>query len=175
MVCSVPTRNSATLEIVLTDLHTLYHPPNTLPPQQVDSDKPGKDSDHNVVLFAPKSDQKYKSERKKRIVRTRPLPESQIFRFEQELAKYPWEQVFLNKPVDEQFELFHDWLQTNLNKFFPEKVSKISTLDQKWMTPHLKQVHRTMQREFCKHRKSQKYKKLKANFKRLKRKSVKTF
>ena len=31
-VCSVPTRSSAILEIVLTDLHTLYHPPTTLPP-----------------------------------------------------------------------------------------------------------------------------------------------
>ena len=106
-ICSVPTRNSATLEIVLTDLHTLYHPPTTLPPLQVDSDKLGKDSDHDVVLFAPKSDNNYKCERKKKIIRTRPLPESQIVKFEQELAKYPWDQVFSNKSVNEQVELFH--------------------------------------------------------------------
>ena len=31
-VISVPTRNTATLEIILTDLHTMFHPPTTLPP-----------------------------------------------------------------------------------------------------------------------------------------------
>ena len=174
-ICSVPTRNSATLEIVLTDLHTLYHPPTTLPPLQVDSDKLGKDSDHDVVLFAPKSDNNYKCERKKKIIRTRPLPESQIVKFEQELAKYPWDQVFSNKSVNEQVELFHHWLKINLDKFFPEKITKISTLDKKWMSPQLKQLHRAMQREFCKNRRSQKYKKLKSKFKRMKRKSVKHF
>ena len=77
----------------------------------------------------------------------------------------------MNKSVDEQVELFHDWLK--YNSFFSEKVAKISTLDKQWMSPELKQLHRSMQREFCKHRKSMKYKKLKSKFKRLKRKSVK--
>ena len=72
-VVSVPTRNSARLEIVLTDLHSLYHPVTTLSPLQVDTDKKGKDSDHEIVLFAPKSDRKYVKERKKMIVKTRPL------------------------------------------------------------------------------------------------------
>ena len=31
-IISVPTRNTATLEIALTDLHTMFHPPTTLPP-----------------------------------------------------------------------------------------------------------------------------------------------
>ena len=35
-VISVPTRKNATLSILLTDLHTLYHPPTTLPPLQAD-------------------------------------------------------------------------------------------------------------------------------------------
>ena len=54
-IISVPTRNSATLEIVLTDLHSMFHPPTTLPPLQVDANKKGKDSDHDIVLLAPKS------------------------------------------------------------------------------------------------------------------------
>jgi hypothetical protein len=72
-------------------------------------------------------------------------------------------------------ELFHDWLRNNLDKFFPEKVTKISMLDKIWMSPQLKQLHRSMQREFCKHRKSQKYKQLKSKFQKLKKKSVNTF
>ena len=38
-IVSVSTRKLATLEIVLTDLHGFFHPPTTLPPLQVDSDK----------------------------------------------------------------------------------------------------------------------------------------
>ena len=38
-IISVPTRKAATLEVLLTDLHTLYHPPTTLPPLEVDQDK----------------------------------------------------------------------------------------------------------------------------------------
>ena len=53
-IISVPTRKGATLEILLTDLHSQYHPATTLPPLQVDSDKKGKDSDHNIVCLHQK-------------------------------------------------------------------------------------------------------------------------
>ena len=174
-VCSIPTRKSAVLEIVLTDLHTLYHPPTTLPPLQVDDDKVGKDSDHNIVLFAPKQNMKYKRERKKKIVKTRPIPESQIVKFEQELALQPWDQLFQGKSVDDQAEMFHEWLRISLGKFFPEKQTKMSNLDQKWMSPHLKQIHRNMTREYCKNRRSDKYKKLESKYKKLKRKTIGSF
>ena len=74
-VCSVPTCQAACLELVLTDLHTYYLPPSTLAPLKVDSGKIGKDSDHEIVLFAPKSDPKYKKERIKKTIKTRPLPD----------------------------------------------------------------------------------------------------
>ena len=65
-------------QVLLTDIHTLFHPPTTLPPLQVDTDKIGKDSDHNIVVFAPKTNRTFKSNRKKKIIKTRPLPESPI-------------------------------------------------------------------------------------------------
>ena len=43
------------------------------------------------------------------------------------------------------------------------------------MSPSLKQLHRKMQRELHINRKSNKYKKLKSKFKKMKRKAVKTF
>jgi hypothetical protein len=174
-IISVSTRKSATLEILLTDLHTMFHPPTTLQPLQVDQNKVGKDSDHNVVVFAPNSNTEFKQSRKKKTILTRPLPESQIVKFERELSKHPWEEIFTNKSVDEQVELFHDFLRCQLDRFFPEKSVKISTLDKKWMSPSLKQINRKMKREFYKHRRSPKYRKLKAKFKKMKRKAVKTF
>ena len=174
-IISVPTRKSATLEILLTDLHTLYHPPTTLPPLQVDSDKKGKDSDHDVVLFAPVQNMNYRQERLKKTIRIRPVLESQVLKFEKDLANHPWQEVLENQTADKQAEIFHSFLRKKLDFYFPEKTVKISSLDKKWFSPTLKQLHRKMQREFHKKRNSQKYKTLKAKFKKMKRTAIKVF
>ena len=175
-IVSVSTRKSAILEIILTDLHTMFHPPTTIPPLQVDKDKIGKDSDHNIVVFAPKDNAQFKQIRKKKKVFTRPMPESQIANFEKELLCYPWEdESFTKKSVDEQTEFFHTFIRNKLDEYFPEKMVKISSLDKIWMSPSLKHINRCMKREFYKHRKSQKYTELKAKFKKMKRKAVKSF
>ena len=174
-IISVPTRKSATLEILLTDLHTLYHPPTTLPPLQVDSDKKGKDSDHDVVLFAPVQNLNYRQERIKKTIRIRPVLESQVLKFEKDLANHPWQEVLENQTADKQAEIFHSFLRKKLDFYFPEKTVKISSLDKKWFSPTLKQLHRKMQREFHKKRNSQKYKTLKAKFKKMKRTAIKVF
>ena len=41
-IISVPTRKSAKLEVLLTDLHTLFHPPTTLPPCRLMPTRRGK-------------------------------------------------------------------------------------------------------------------------------------
>ena len=99
-IISVPTRNTATLEVILTDLHTLFHPPTTLPPLELDTDKKGADGDHNIVVLAPVNNAQYKLERKKRTVLTRPLPDSKISQFEHSVMTFPWEEAFENKNVD---------------------------------------------------------------------------
>ena len=174
-ICSVPTRKQATLEILLSDLHTLYYPPTTLPPLQVDTDKKGKDSDHDIVIFAPNSNIQYRVSRKKKVIKTRPIQESKLNQFEKEVANFQWHSNFEDKTVDEQTEIFHNFLKINLDSIFPEKSVKMSSLDQKWFSPELKNLHRRMQREYFLKRKSNKYKKLKSKFKKLKRKSVKQF
>ena len=65
-VVAVPTRKTETLEVLLTDMQTLFHPPTTLDPLQVDEDKQGSDSDHLMVIFAPILNQKYKVVRQKK-------------------------------------------------------------------------------------------------------------
>ena len=54
-MCGVPTRKGATLQLILTDLHTYMHPPTALPPLQVDEGKAGVDSDHQALILAPKA------------------------------------------------------------------------------------------------------------------------
>ena len=71
---SVPTRKSATLSNIITDLCNQYHPPTTLPPLQCDEGKKGKDSDHQIIIFAPVSNPNYLKPRVKKTIITRPLP-----------------------------------------------------------------------------------------------------
>ena len=48
-----PTRKDVILDLLLTDLHTSYLPTLTRPPLDVDVDKKGVASDHNIVIFPP--------------------------------------------------------------------------------------------------------------------------
>ena len=73
---TVGTCKEATLEIILSDLMNLYHPPTVLAPLQVDEGKNGADSDHNIVIFAPKSDPNLCVKREKKSIKIRPLPDS---------------------------------------------------------------------------------------------------
>ena len=80
----------------------MYHPPTTLPPLQVDQGKPGKDSDHSVVVFAPLTNPQYRVFRKKKTVSVRPLPHTDILKFESDLARVSWGELFDDKTVDQQ-------------------------------------------------------------------------
>ena len=174
-IVSVPTRINSTLEKILTDLHPFYHPPTTLPPLQVDAGKTGSDSDHNIILMAPLANNQYKINRVKKTIKTRPLPASKIEDFGRDITSHNWDEVKSVNNIDEKTMNFHQYLVCLLNKHFPEKYVKISSLDKKWFNPKLKLLHRKVQREFVKHRKSSKWKKLKKKFKQLKRKAIKTF
>ena len=150
-------------------------PPTTLPPLQADPGQGGKDSDHDVILYAPLHNQQYKMDRVRKTIKTRPIPQSQVRKFERDLANHPWEEILSGKTSDEQAELFHTFLSSKLESYFPEKSVKISSLDKKWFSPSLKQLHRRMQRAYHKNRSSQKYKKIKEKFRRLKRAAIKSF
>ena len=61
-------------------------------------------------------------------MKTRPLPESQVQKFENELANYPWAEVMKNKSPDEQTHIFHSFLINTMDKYLPEKSTKICEL-----------------------------------------------
>ena len=118
---TVGTRNEATLEIILSDLLNLYHAPTTLDPLQVDENKTGSDSDHKIVVFAPRSDLNFKIERKKKRIKTRPIPDSKIPLFASEIQQQHWENVLLEPDLNLKVYNFHKTLILLLNKYFPEK------------------------------------------------------
>ena len=163
-VISTGTRKGATLGNIITDLHSFYHPPTTLTPLQVDEGKKGADSDHQVVVFAPTSNKNVMKQRLKKTIITRPLPNIGYISFGQDIIKHTWDEVLLSKDINSKVSNFHQTLRTKLDKHFPAKTVKISSLDKKWFTPTLKSLHRKIQREFYKHRQSNKWKVLRRKF-----------
>ena len=133
-------------------------------PLQVDEDKDGKDSDHNIVILPPIKMSDNRKRIKKPII-TRPLPESGIEQFSQFISGHSWEEVLAEQ--DMKVEKFHQTLRLKLDECFPEKTVMVSYLDKKWMTPQLKNLNRKVKREFYKRRKSPKWKKLKKQLKKL--------
>ena len=174
-MCGVPTRKGASLQLVLTDLHTFMEPPSALPPIQKDENAKGVDGDHQTLILAPKASKHFVVKREKRTVKTRPLPDSQVDAFCLELTRYDWRDILDENDVNKKVSQFHKYLRHLLDKYFPEKSVTISNLDKPWITRQLKQLLRQVQRERIKHGKGGKFKKMWSKFRRLKRKRIKNF
>ena len=173
-IITVPTRHSATLENIITDLHTLYQAPECLPPLQVDLDKAGKDSDHNIVILPPIKLCNNNKQTKRPVI-TRPLTDTGMQQYRNFISSHTWEEVLQEACIDKKVLNFHNTIRSKLDEFFPEKVAMVSYLDKKWMNPSLKNLLRKIKREFYKKRKSPKWRKLKKKFKILKRKTIQNF
>jgi hypothetical protein len=139
---TVNTRKGATLTMIMSDLHSYYHPPNTFAPLHVDEDKVGKDSDHDVIIFAPKSDANFKVERKKKFIKCRPLPDSKLPAFGKDFQEQDWHEMYEETNLDAKVFSFHNHIVSLCVKHFPEIFLKVSNLDKKWMTPCLKNLSR---------------------------------
>ena len=125
---SVSTRKDAMLTMILSDLHTLYHPPTTLSPLQVDSTKTGKDSDHDMIIFAPKSNSNFKVIRKKKIIKSRPLPDSVIPAFGTDIQNQTWQNVISEENLDMKVLIFIKLLLIFITNTFLRKPFKYLTL-----------------------------------------------
>ena len=174
-VCNVATRNDSTLELVITDMATLLHPPTTLDPINQDKNTKGKPSDHNVIVVAPRTDVNFRIERHKRKVHLRPLPESKMSRYMRDMGSHVWEDVYNCDSPHEKAEVFHKTLLHKINKHLPEKTVKMTSLDKNWFNPAVKLKYCEMQKEFFKHGKSTKWRKLRSIFRKAKKKASTSF
>ena len=75
----------------------------------------GADSDHNIVVFAPLLNVDFHVERKKKVIKTRPLPDSAFGPFERDMQFEDWREIYL-------VANFHKIIRSFLDKSFPKKV-----------------------------------------------------
>ena len=74
------------------------------------------------------------------------------------------EHLGIYQNVHEKAQLFQDTIMSKFYECFPVKIRKFSSDDRPWVTERVKQLDRLQNREFYKNHKSEKWKRLNAEF-----------
>ena len=174
-ICSVATRNQTTLELVITDMATMFHPPTTLPPLSQYENSRGRPADHNVIIVAPRTDLNYKVERHKKKVHVRPQPQSKKETFMRDIGSKTWPSVFSCDDANEKASNFHNNIIHTLDSHLQMKTVSMSNLDKPWFSPSLKLMYIEKQKEFFKNGKSSNYIKLRKSYRKARKRAAKSF
>ena len=155
----------ALLDPIITTLSSYYQVPECLEPLDADPDK-DKRSDHRIVVARAISIINNRSGRETRTVKVRPMPESGIQKMKNWFVDQSWDDVYQAESAHEKAALFQETLLKALDDFFPEKVRKINSDDQPWISNRLKVLDRRRKRLYHKERRSEKWKIMNKMFKK---------
>ena len=155
----------AVLDPVITTLSNYYQVPECLDPLDPDPDKNGRPSDHRIVLVKPVNIINNKSSRTFRKVKVRPFTKSGMDKLRNWFIDQSWKEIFEEESAHEKARIFQNTLLKALDEFIPEKLRKISSDDQAWMTNKLKKLDRKRKRIFHTERRSEKWRNLNKLFK----------
>ena len=153
------------LDPIIMTLSKYYQEPEYLQPLDADPGTGGVKSDHRIPLIRPIDNINNNSLRSVRNVKFRPFPQTGFHQMQQWLTDQTWNEVYKAESAHEKAENFQTLLVNALNKFFPEKIQKISNDDQPWINFKIKKLDRQRKRIFHKERRSNKYIKLENKFK----------
>ena len=154
------THGDKVLDLLITDMHTLYHPPVPCDYLLPDHPADASPSDHLGNLLTPRSVPGVTSSRVYRTIRVRPLTESQISAIGRWFAAETWDQLLSLSDVDSKLDFFTSSVFLILNTVAPEKDIRIALDDPPWMTTRIKTIIRQRNREYDKNDKSEKWRKL---------------
>ena len=154
------THGEKPIDLVITDMHTWYHPPQPCDPLLPDQPASAAPSDHLGNLLLPRSVPGVSNNRVFRKIKVRPLSSSQIQALGRWISQESWDQLQAASDVDQKLEVFTSTLFFMLNTIAPEKEIKIALDDPPWMNTRIKTIIRQRNREYDKNCKSEKWRKL---------------
>ena len=156
----------ALLDPVIMTLAHLYQEPMCLEPLDPDPDKNGKKSDHRIVLIRPINVINNKPIRRTREIKVRPFPQSGMDRMREWFIDHSWDQVYSAESAHQKAAIFQKILINKMDEIFPEKIRKVHSDDQPWISHKLKQMDRKRKRIFHKERRSERWKSMNKVFKK---------
>ena len=116
------TRGKKILDIIVTNLYSFYNSPIICPPIGPDDLNNGLASDHSVPVCIPHTDRFNPPARKFRIIKYRPLSQSDVGKFGEWITGESWQSINDDSSPTEQVTQLNDLLFHNLDKFCPEKL-----------------------------------------------------
>ncbi len=142
-VVDQPTRESAILDLILTNLHNLYDRPDILAPLG--------SSDHNIVHWLPSVDSTSSHNIQAKSVKSliRRYPRSGIDAFGRWVTTQNWfSDLEPNPTVDTLAVSFTNQLIEGIDRIFPQQTSTRHYTDKPWITPAIKQLIKDRQKAF---------------------------
>ena len=127
-----PTRNSNILDLIFTNMGSHYNPPEVIAPLST--------SDHNMVIWMAKTQQRFVNIVKK--IKFRPTPRHNLQQFGSCLAQYDWSTVLNVENVDEKVEDFTRATNDMINYYFPERTVRMHSDDKFFITTKIKRLLR---------------------------------
>ena len=155
----------AMLDPIIMTLAPYYQEPEVLEPLDADADKIGVPSDHFPVVAKPISSINNKTCRQTKEIRTRPFPKSGMEKMKVWLRDKCWDEIYNEDSAHKKAEVFQNILVDKMNEIFPEKIIKINSDDQPWMSVKLKKLDRRRKRMYKKQRRSVGWKEIDKQFK----------
>ena len=148
------------LDPIITTLSGYYQQPLCLPPLDADPDSNGKPSDHLMVLMSPVSVLNNKPGRSKRKITYRPFNSQRLEQMHEWIKTEEWFKVSHESSAHRMMEVLQELLVSKYHHFFPEKSRIISSDDEPYYSEKLEKMKRRKCREYKKHRKSDKWKRM---------------
>ena len=151
------THDDKCLDILITNLHNLYQPPDIVEACQPDDPTKAKPSDHLVPVAYPISGESGAVTRHYQVMKTRPLCESGVREFGSWLTHHDWKDLDVSNHPDEKEQIFLNLLSSKINEIFPEKSVKLSNQDLPFINWKLKDMKRKLQRLYRNQGRRQEY------------------
>ena len=150
-IVSKYTHGRKILDVILTNMSTLYGEPEVVPAVPPDDPRVGVPSDHSTVVATPLTQC---SVRRSRDYVTRtycPLPQSGVLEFGEWICSEDWLSMSDQNNPTQQVEMFEKTVNAKLDLIFPKKVVKINpNVDKPFYTDELKKLDRQVKRVYRK-------------------------
>ena len=154
------THDNKCLDVLITNLHTLYQVPIIYPPLQPDCPTRAKPSDHLVPVAYPITGGTGAVTRQYQVKTVRPLPDSGMREIGEWLARKEWEEMGATEDPNKILEIFEEHINTKIHSIFPEKSFKVSNQDLPFINWKLMKLKRKVQRLYRTKGRKQDYLKL---------------
>ena len=138
-VVKLPTRRTAILDKIFTNMGNLYDKPIVLAPSSF--------SDHNVVLFEPAPSLKFDAG-KTVSINIRVSSQRARDNLSNCLAGFDWTPLYLQPSCEKKFEFFQSSMSSIINQHLPTRVVRRHTSDKPWVTDYFRQLIKQRQRAY---------------------------